>query len=236
MINFELDSKIKNVIENIKKSNECLSCGFIGSGLTQNQRDVDILVIYNSNRSFQREVVDIKGLEFDISYISIFDIENEVEKKSTIWTNALAKYKALFCNSDLLEKKVNNLVKKSIYLLESNLYNSCEDNIKFIRFDLTKKFMYLKSVTSDEVLLKYLKNTYIKYLVECYYELNNLIIPKEKSQLKKIMDLDSNLYKLIGDYYSDESIEALDKVLDSVLKNFGGKLFEFSKGIYPINR
>lgn len=243
-----IDNVIKSVLDKLIIDSPRSAIGFIGSAarateITAALRDIDLLVIDSGNRAFQREVFKKDTLSFDISYISTNDLQNQIAKKSRIWVKALEDFKAIHHGDIELSalKNIDEICSIDKMTTESldDTISICGDLIKFIRFDLTDRFEYMVSKKDDKILYNYLKDNYLKELVEAYFEINGLIIPKLKSQLKELAKRRIDLLVLIESYYDrnhDDNIVVLDDLLDEVLKEHGGRLYEFTKGNYPIDR
>lgn len=242
------DNAIKSVIEKLIIQSPGSTIGYIGSAarateITASLRDIDLLVIERGSGAFQREVFKKDMISFDISYISTKDLEMQLAKRSKIWVNALEDFKAIhYGDIELSALKNTNEVcsidKMTMSPLDGTI-TICSDMIKFIRFDLTDRFEYMIRKKDDIILYNYLKDNYLKELIEAYFEINGLIIPKLKSQLKELAKIRKDLVVLVESYYDrnyKDNIVVLDNLLDEVLKEHGGRLYEFAKGNYPIDR
>lgn len=244
----KLDSVIKSVVDKLISESPRSTIGFIGSAarvseITTSLRDIDLLVIDDSELSFQREVFNVDTVNFDISYISKDDLQSQLSKRSKIWVKAIGDFKAIHQGDVVLSvlETLNKNCDIDVMTTEplDDKISSCNDIIKFIRFDLTDRLQYMKSKSDDKILYNYLKDNYLRELIEAYFEINGLIIPKLKSQLKELKKESVNLVELVESYYDKcdaDNIIVLEKLLDKILDKHGGRLYEFTKGNYPIDR
>lgn len=243
-----MDNKLQHdsVIDSLISKDEVIALGYIGSLAKKFDlsecRDVDLLVILDGEGKFEREIYSMDSLEFDISYIRIDEIENQISKKSVIWVKAINDYKLIYTQNENIRKKitqikeiVNDFYNK--YDKISDLQNS--DHIKFLRYDISNKLEYVLRKKEDRILYSHLRNSFILDLVKLYFEINNMIIPKVKKQVKEIEKIDKVFYKMLEEYYTSNQIDDekfLFTITDYVLAKHGGRLYEFEKGFYPVDR
>ncbi|MGB3367110.1 MAG: hypothetical protein WBA54_06460 [Acidaminobacteraceae bacterium] len=238
--------KLDNVIDSLISKDDVLSIGYIGSLAKKFDlskcRDVDLLVIVDEDKPFEREIYSLDTLEFDISYISIDEITSQIGKKSVIWVKAIRDYRVIYLKNESIKEKI--IQNKEIVSDFYNKYDKISDlqnlnHIKFLRYDISSKLGYMIGKKDDVVLYNHLKNSFVLNLVRLYFEINNMIIPKEKQQIREIKNTDEVLYNMLEVYYCGNSIDDenfLFALTDYVLSKHGGRLYEFKKGYYPVNR
>lgn len=197
-------------------------------------RDVDLFVI-REKEVFEREVIDIDGLEFDISYLPLTKLIQAVEDQVSSIISVLAKSKILYSSKkDALKSHLK--VIKSIYEQGPNQLSDLD--IDYERFKLTQNYLTLKSRVEDSLNFNFLKGVFIKDLVHTYFKLNNMWMPPDKRALKSIKD--RNLIALLEVHLNNNSdnldqIEALEKTVDYVLEAFGGRLNFWKRDKYPFD-
>lgn len=238
--------KLDSVINSLISQDDVLAIGYIGSLAKKFDlsecRDVDLLVVVDDDKPFEREIYSLDTLEFDISYISISEIENQIGTRSVIWVKAIKDYRAIYLQNESIKEKItqNKEIVNDFY----NKYDKISDlqnldHIKFLRYDISNKLEYVIRKKDDVVLYNHLKCSFILDLVRLYFEINNIIIPKAKKQINEIKNIDEVLYKMLEEYYKDNQIDDekfLFTMTDYVLSKHGGRLYEFEKGYYPVNR
>lgn len=199
-------------------------------------RDIDIFVIGNK-REFQREVIDIEGLEFDISYISTKDLDIAIEKKLSSIICILAKSKILYNYEENTLKNYLQVI-ESIYDEGPNKLTKFQ--IDYERFKLTQSYLTLESRKEDSLNFNLLKGIFVKELVRSYFILNNMWMPPDKRLLKSIEDIElkilieetlkyTNLNNIEG------QIKHLKTIIDYVLEPSGGRLNTWEKNKFPFD-
>ncbi len=237
--------RLENLISSLKKEEDVLSIGYIGSLAKKFDlstcKDVDLMVILGSDKAFEREIYVLDNLEFDISYISFEEIERQINKKTSIWLKAISDYRVIYYKNQNIIKKIEKIKKniddfKNKYDKISDLQNL--DHIKFLRYDITSKLECLLSRKSDLIAYNHMKNSFILDLINLYFEINNMIIPKVKKQIGEIRKTDEIFYNMLEEYYRNQIDDErfLFTITDHVLKGHGGRLYEFEKGYYPVDR
>lgn len=198
-------------------------------------RDVDIFVI-TDNKEFKREVIDIKGLEFDVSYMSVSLLNVAIEER-------LASIICVLAKSKILYKSEKNTLKNSLKMIKS-IYDEgphrlTQSDIDYERFKLTNKYLTLESRKEDSLNFNFLKGIFLNDLMVCYFKLNNIWMPPKKRMLKSIED--DKLKILIESYILErnlciiEELIFLENLLDITLESFGGKLRFWEKNIFPFD-
>lgn len=97
-----------NMTDELKKDDSIAAILLIGKTARTEEadfnalNDVDLLVVYESNCSFERQIEQIHGVPFDISYISIFDMITQVEGRSLIWVNMMMGAKVFYAKNELV--------------------------------------------------------------------------------------------------------------------------------------
>lgn len=196
--------------------------------------DIDLLVVYDKNIGYERQVELIDGIPFDISYISIFDLITQIESKSTLWINMIVSSKIYSSKNELIFGIIDRV--KDIYFAGTvKLKNG---DIDLIRFNITQNIITIKNRKDDKVLLKYLLNKLFDTLVEDYYRMNAIWYPSSKYLFDDLEKIDTKLSDLSKKFISlcdeKEKMDVLDEIVDYVLKPFGGFLKTWAKGPYEI--
>lgn len=229
----------KKISKIVEKENPC-GILLVGSLARMNEldfhkaRDVDIFVIVDKIK-FEREVINIDGLEFDVSYMSKKQLELSIEKRISSVICVLAKSKVLSSNDNTLEQYLEQI--KLIY--KEGPYKVDNYNNNYERFKLTQTYLTVKSRQEDYINFEFLSSIFVKDLLTAYFKLNELWLPPEKRMLKSIKD--KELLEMIEKYYSnnDSKIENklynLENILDYILEPFGGKLRFWEKGEFPFD-
>jgi len=199
-----------------------------------NLNDVDMLVVYDNNRTFEREIQDIKGVPFDISYISIFDLITQVEGRSLIWVNMMMGAQVYFSKNELIFGIIDRV--KDIYLNGTNELK--EEDISFIRFNLSQKIVDIQNRTKDVILSCYLMQRLFNLALEDYYAINAIWPPHPKNTFENLEVVDEVLCKLAKDFVYEctnkRQLEILTQLVDHVLTPYGGRLTTWEKGHYNI--
>lgn len=197
-------------------------------------RDIDLFVITDENYGFEREVIDIEGMLFDISYMSLESFKKGIDDKITFLINSLQSYRLIY-NIDInLEKLLNKL--KSIYK-EGPIRLEAEE-IDYIRFKLYQDYGDILSRKEDILNTIFLMNKLFYDILISYFKLNGYWIPKDKKLLNRIQNIDDILYNLGTDFIKEEDLEVklreLYNILDYTLKPHGGVIKFWKKGKFPL--
>ncbi|AFS79112.1 nucleotidyl transferase domain-containing protein [Gottschalkia acidurici 9a] len=199
-------------------------------------RDIDIFVIVDK-AEFQREVINVEGLEFDISYMPLNLLQLSMTKRISSVICVLAKSKVLYKSNDTLKEYLDKI--KTIY--EEGSFTLDDYNINYTRFKLTQSYLTVKSRREDRVNFEFLSGIFIKELLNSYFKLNKIWIPPDKRMLKSIED--RKLIDMIEKYYSgndkdthaEDKLDKLESILNHVIEPFGGTLLLWEKGEYPFD-
>lgn len=198
--------------------------------------DIDLLVVYDKNRSFERQIEDIKGVPFDISYISIFDLITQVEGRSLIWVNMMMGAQVYFSKNELIFGIIDRV--KDIYLNGTNELK--EEDISFIRFNLSQKIVDIQNRTKDVILSGFLMQRLFNLALEDYYAINAIWPPHPKNTFENLEVVDDVLCKLAKDFVYEcttkRQLEILTEIVDHILTPFGGRLTTWEKGHYNISK
>lgn len=199
-------------------------------------RDIDLFII-TKGEDFQRQVENIEGLEFDISYLPIGLLKKSIEERLSSIICVLSKSKILY-------KSKNNTLNSSLKMIESIYEEGPQKltikDIDYQRFKLTQSYLTLKSRRKDRLNFNFLKGAFISELVTCYFLLNNIWMPPNKRMLKSIED--EKLRNVLEEYLDDNNsggleneLKTLNHLVELVLGNFGGKLDFWEKDIFPFD-
>jgi len=196
--------------------------------------DIDLLVVYENNRSFEREIENIDGIPFDISYISIFDMITQVEDRSLIWVNMMMGAKIFFAQNELIFGIIDRV--KDIYLNGTGEIKA--EDLKFIRFNLSQKLIDIENRIHDVVLSSFLMQRLFMQVLEDYYTLNEIWQPHPKNTFENLDVVDPKLCHLAKTFVYEctakRQFELLAEMVTYVLEPFGGRLMTWEKGPYNI--
>lgn len=236
------DKIFHKIIEDIVEKEDPYGILLVGSLARMDElqvekaRDVDLFVINNS-KNFKRQVENIEGLEFDISFMPIELLNKSTDEKLSSIICVLSKSKILY-------KSKNNTLNSSLKMIES-IYEEgpqklTKEDINYERFKLTQSYFTLESRRKDRLNFNFLKGVFLSELITCYFILNNIWMPPNKRMLKSIKDdkLKSLLEEhLTNNKFSDveDEIKSLNNLLDLVLEKFGGKLDFWEKDVFPFD-
>lgn len=222
------------------KSDECvLSISLIGSAAQKmtaldQVNDIDLFVVKTGCEGFEREVRVIDGMDFDISYVDVDDMNKIITKNNHFWINVLARAKHVFKRNSLIE---------GYFLLANKLFVDGpiplkEQEVQHIRFKLTGKVEDLKKRMSKPTDFQYLLGVYLQDALTSYFRLQNTWVPRDKKIMDLIFDTDLILYELVKASYkatsTQEHLELFDDIVLYILKPYGGKLFSFERARLPI--
>ncbi len=199
-------------------------------------RDIDVFVITDKEK-FERQVIEIEGLEFDISYMPIKLLDFAIKER-------LSSIICVLSNSKILYKSEENTLKSYIKMIKSiydeGPHNLNKSDIDYERFKLTQNYLTLESRRDDNLNFNFLRGLFLKELVASFCRLNNIWMPPDKRMLKSIDDkrllslLEENIARSSLDDIEDQ-IDSLKKALDQVLDPFGGRLEFWEKNDFPFD-
>lgn len=196
--------------------------------------DVDLLVVYETNRSFERQVERIEGVPFDISYISIFDLITQVEGRSVIWVNIIMGAQVYHSENELIFGIIDRV--KDIYLNGTSKLS--QEDIGFVRFSLSQKLVDIENRMKDVVLSSYLMQRLFNQIIDDFYALNAMWLPSAKYMFENLEVVDAQLCDLSKQFVYECTAKGqlvlLEKIVDHVLSPFGGRLTTWEKGHYHI--
>ncbi|MGF7058148.1 hypothetical protein [Brassicibacter mesophilus] len=236
MIKKIFDSVIDKIIQNEKPTAVLLVGSAANSKETELERlrDIDIFVIIEKD-TFYREVKDIEGIEFDISYLPITLLKKAIEDRISSLVNVLYNSKVIYKSGTMVDKYLNDI--NDVYI-EGPEYLE-EIDIRYVRFRLCQMYETILSKKTDEINLVFLINNFIKELLYSYFKLNRLWTPSDKKMIQVISKTDNILYSLIVNYYNshniNDKIKVISDVLDYVIQPFGGALNQWEKAEYPFD-
>lgn len=236
MIDKILDNKINKIIQD----EEAIAILLVGSASKTERpnfvvlRDIDIFVI-TEKETFFREVIDIEGIEFDISYLPKLLLKKAIDEEIPSLINVLYNSKLLYSSSSSIYyylDEIKKLYSKGPKQLEEN-------EIKYVRFRLCQTYETILNKKSNELNAVFLLNNFIKELIYSYFKLNRIWTPSEKKVIYTIEITDNILYSLIVNFYknydTDRKIKIARDILDYVTKPFGGELNQWEKAEYPFD-
>jgi hypothetical protein len=212
----------------ILKGENVLSILMIGAGVKiENEyldtlRDIDLFVITDEDYEFEREVIRIEGVSFDISYMSLKSFEKAIDDEIPFLINSLQSYKFVYNTNKNLIKLLEKI--KHIYMRGPKKLE--KDEIDYIRFKLYQDFEDILNRKKDVLSIKFLMNNLYYNALTSYYKLHGYWIPKDKKILKSIQKFDYIIYNLCIEFIKEEEVneklKILNEIIDYVLKPYGG--------------
>jgi predicted nucleotidyltransferase len=234
--------KFQEVFEQLKEEEHLAAILLVGKtakakeGAFDHLNDIDLLVVFDNNREFQRQVENIDVVPFDISYISIFDLITQVEERSEIWVNMIMGAKVYFSKNELIFGIIDRV--KDIYL--NGTGNLPEEEIKFIRFNLSNKLNDVMNRQSDVIVSSYLMQRLFDMTMTDYYAIKAIWQPSAKNLFDHLKVIDETLCNLSKEFIYECTAKGkllvLEKIIDYVLEPIGGRLNTWEKGHYHISR
>ncbi|SHJ97758.1 hypothetical protein [Paramaledivibacter caminithermalis] len=229
------DKKIKNILEGEK----VLSILLIGAGANIEEedfhtlRDIDLFVITHGKYEFERELITVDGVLFDVSYMSYNSFEKAIYDETPFLINSLQSYKFVYN----IDKDLAKLLDKIRYLYKRGPQKLKKDEIDYIRFKLYQDFTDILGRKEDLINTEFLMNNLFYNILTYYYKLHGYWIPKDKKILKDIQKIDKVLYNLSIDFIGEEldkKIEKLNTIMNYVLKPYGGVVKFWKRNSFPI--
>ncbi|SKC39820.1 hypothetical protein SAMN02194393_00506 [Maledivibacter halophilus] len=221
-----LHKKIEKIIEDEK----VLSVLLIGSAAELEKeeefntlKDIDLFVITDEEYEFEREVMPIEDVLFDISYMSFNTFKNSIVEGIPFLINSLQSYKIIYNN---INKELKELLDKIKIIYGNGPKKFQEDDIEYIRFKFYQDLEDIYSRKKDVVNTKFLMNSLFYNILNSYFKLAGYWVPKDKKLLKNIQKFDDILYNLSVGFIEEEDfnvkLKNLKVILDYVLKPYGG--------------
>lgn len=231
-----MPENLKEKIDLIKKTEKPYGILLVGSSRkileapeTANS-DIDIFVI-KENGPLEREVFYSDGVEYDISYISLSDLECAIEEQIHSLIAVLSKSEAVF-----LEPKADTLIKEIEKLYARGPRKKTEEYIRYNRFKLTKSLEVVQK-RLDSVEFDFFLHNYLRELLTFYFESRGEWVPSEKRLIKSIDDqkLRDYVELLLGNMEREIKLKSLELMVDYIMEPIGGKLCSWDKSIYPFD-
>ncbi|BEP29770.1 hypothetical protein [Helicovermis profundi] len=235
-----MEKTVEKVIDNLKIDSNLLALFFVGKysvcmDLTKTN-DVDILAVYKDNREFEREIIVKNNINFDVSFINYSDIMNRLSENNSLWINICLRNKLIFSKKsslfDFLYEKIENLKIVS--------YNIKECDVDYIRYKLHEFISILYGRKADVFEKEFLINVYLYRAIKYIFELNSKNIPSDKKLYNELKKIDEKLFEKVELVLKEGNIlikiEYLDDFFQTILKEYGGYLKFWKKGLYPIDK
>lgn len=234
-----LKSILNHVVEQIKEDTTVLSVSIIGSGARKLEQldqvhDIDLFVVKETSKGFEREVKLIEGKEFDISYIDVEDLNKLIIKDNHFWLNILSKARHLYKKNSLID---------GYFQLANRLYvngpTQLQDSeVTYLRFKMTKQIQDLEHRAEEPLTFQYLASVYLVDMIRAYFKLQNTWVPRDKRILDYLFNVDLILYELIKATYkaqdTTDHLRLMDDVAEYILKPYGGKVHYLDRCKLPI--
>ncbi|MBN2794057.1 MAG: hypothetical protein JXR88_01525 [Clostridia bacterium] len=234
--------KFLEIVETLKEDDHISAILLVGKTSKAEEEsfdhlnDIDLLAVYDNNRSFERQVEQIDNVPFDISYISIFDLITQVEDRSEIWVNMIIGARVYFAVNELIFGIIDRV--KDIYL--NGTVQIKEEEIKFIRFNLSNKLQDVKNRMSDVIVSSYLMHRLFDLTIADYYALRSMWQPSAKNLFDHLQIIDEKLCRMSKEFIYECTAKGkqivLERIIDHVLDPYGGRLNTWAKGQYHISK
>ncbi len=227
-------------IQEIIKSEKALSILLIGEGAKVEEKDfntlkdIDLFVITDENHGFQREITEIEGVLFDISYMPVNLLRRSLNDALGFIINSLQRYRVVYNKLEDLEELLYRI--KSIYVKGPKNLKASE--VEYIRFKLYQDYEDILHRKEDTQNSLFLINNLFHGILISYFKLKHVWVPKDKKIINNIQNIDKILYNLCMDF-SDENnfnqkLIKLYEILDYVLRPYGGVLKFWKRGRFPL--
>jgi hypothetical protein len=230
------NGKIKEIVF----QEEALCLLLIGEGAEIERKDfnqlndIDLFAIIEDINDFEREVYELKGVKFDISYISLELLKKGVSERWPFIINSLHNYKYIYNESE----EIDNLLNKIRLIYNSGPRPMKMNEIDYIRFKLYQEYDDMLARKEDKLNLIFLMNNLFKNILVSYFQLHNLWVPKDKKILAKLQKIDYNLYclcqRFIGEREVGQKLDMLLEIMSYVLRPFGGVMKYWRRGKFPL--
>lgn len=227
---------LEEKIDFIKKTEKPYGILLVGSsrkileGSCEAYGDIDMFVI-KENGPFEREVTYMDGSEYDISYISVSDLEYAVEKEVHSLITVLANSETV-----ILMPEAETLMAKIKAIYSRGPLKKSEREMAYNRFRLTKSLDTVEK-RLDSVEFDFFVHNYLMELLCFYYESRGEWLPSEKKLVKSITDckLRDCVDALLICSEREMKLKSLERVVEIVLSPLGGKLYNWDKSVYPFD-
>lgn len=227
-------------VEKIIKNENVLCLLLIGAGAKTEKRnfntlkDIDLFVITDEDYDFEREVMEIEGVLFDISYMSFNSFKKGIDDKKSFLIKALQSYRVVYNINKDIEKLLDKI--GSIY---KNGPGKLKDHrVDYIRFKLYQDYDDILSRKDDIPNAIFLMNNLFYNILTSYFKLKGLWIPKDKKLLESIQKVDDILYNLSVDFIKEKvlsvKLKGLYKIVDYVLTPYGGAIKFWERRKFPL--
>lgn len=210
------------VIENLKKNRNVNSIIHVGSSKEKiyekncNINDIDLFIIVENQEQNQiRKIEKINNVEFDFNYISIEGCYRFIESKTYFFLN-IKDGKLLYDKNDL-GKGILSLCEEKYKEGPNKISN---EEKRFLASELLSDIEKLKNKDEYETFeYEFLFYTYLNKVINMYYFINDIWIPKDKKLLKSLKIQDPTLYKLICNDSQLDKYKKIIKVTNYVFRN-----------------
>lgn len=231
-----IDKKIEEIIS--KENTLCILIIGAGAKIEKEKfhllNDIDLFVIIKDSNNFEREVVSINGVKFDISYMSLDLFEKSVSEKWPLIAKMLSNYKKVY--------QSDNKISELLYTIHKIYWSGPKaidiNEIDYIRFKLYQDYEDILTRLDDKINSLFLMNNLFKNILVSHFKLNNLWVPKDKKILNILYEIDNDLFSLCNSFIMENNIEKkldlLSEILRYVLIPFGGCLKHWEKGKFPV--
>lgn len=222
------------VIKSIEDTNP-LAIILVGSSVEDitNSSDIDLFVICDRFDGFVRDIKVHEGIEFDINYLGMDILRDLIDDRTTFILTAFKRYRPIKINQEI----------EDLLIHCNEVYNSGpialgQEEIDYLRFNYG---MRLKDINKNILNLyefNILSSNTLDKILEDYFRINRLWVPKTKKILRKIKEVDNRFYILVTSYLQIEEpiikLEYLEQILSMVFKNYGGLKYTWENKKFPI--
>ncbi|NLT96106.1 MAG: hypothetical protein GXW85_11385 [Clostridia bacterium] len=216
---------------------EVLAAFVVGSAaVSQNLSstgDIDVFIILAGGQNLEREVIERDGMVWDITYFPLEIFKEGIREKWPFLLLSLEKNIPLVVRDEQI-----NLLMKDVYeAINKGPGALTGEEVKFLRFKLTQDYEALVKRMNDNLNAIFLAHNLFREVLNAYFKLNNLWVPREKKMLTWIKKGNPDLYTLCVNFLEENRLQKklsiLENMIKYVLNPFGGKLPYWVKGKFP---
>lgn len=232
---------LDSLIDTLKENENVMSISLIGAAASvakdkyDTMNDIDLFVVMKNYGRHEREVKQLEGMTYDISYFDIQDLNKLIVKDNHAWIRILSKAKHLYKRDSVVE---------AYFALANRIFISGPDailspEIDAYRYQITSGYVDVYNRKDKEVECLFLSSVFLNDLLQLYFKLQSTWVPRPKKMLNVLFDVDMILYELVKATLKSESIEERLRLLEDlviyILRPYGGKLEQMNRTPFPID-
>lgn len=209
-MNTNIINTYNEIIEKIKNKKTTEAILLVGSSKKLDlekevPNDIDIFVFSKENKDQVREIEEIDGVVFDISYFSKRGIEKLITSREYFFIKELINPKKIYDKNENIQETINMC--RKVYAAGPNNMNESEETL--LKTNLKENILNISQ--EDEMESNFLTHLCLKDLISAYFILNNIWMPKDKNIIKSLKSEDRKLYALV---YNKETKNNREYLLD----------------------